>query len=306
MNATKVESPRSPEHFFIFGTPQLGSSPGPTYCHQNGYLNGLCNGTAHQSFNDRNGQYDLSRSLNSLHFISSRPTRQDFEFKPGRSLDEPAFSKSMACSDNKTQILFRDRENFDHLRRVLSNQKLNEMCVQLESIDDKDELKEIVHSCLKRKQKGSVSCTFCTRDLPVYADFPLVDGTLFLSAVKLSDSFVEIMDKSAEMQYMGFVCASCLVGKPQQIKCVSCKKLWNGSCFQIGTLYTYNILVSLPCCYAHVACKNCRKPVLDLEEGSYYFSYYSSNVDCPSCGESDYHFMKPLLGLNGISLAHRS
>ncbi len=62
---------------------------------------------------------------------------------------------------------------------------------------------------------------------------------------------------------------------------------------QIGTLYKYDIIASLPCCSTRVECKRCAKPLVDLTKGGLeYYSQYSEKATCQGCSSSDYHFIK--------------
>ena len=44
-----------------------------------------------------------------------------------------------------------------------------------------------------------------------------------------------------------------------------------------------------------VACKHCKKPLVDLNAGGFpYFSTYSEEKVCEFCRAKEYHFIKPL------------
>ena len=49
-----------------------------------------------------------------------------------------------------------------------------------------------------------------------------------------------------------------------------------------------------------VACKHCKKPLVDLSEGGLpFFSTYSEEKVCDFCCARDYHFIKPLENIYG-------
>ncbi|KAF3850127.1 hypothetical protein F7725_019846 [Dissostichus mawsoni] len=142
-------------------------------------------------------------------------------------------------------------------------------------------------------QRNVVNCALCHRALPVFEQFPLVDGTLFLSPSRHDEIEYDVpCHLQGRLMHLYAICVDCLEGV-HKIVCIKCKSRWDGSWHQLGTMYTYDILAASPCCQARLNCKHCGKPVVDVRVGMQYFSEYSNVQQCPHCGNLDYHFVKP-------------
>ena len=202
-----------------------------------------------------------------------------------------------ACSaeahELNTSSNFLRRSDFSSFLNVLPRHKVNPYHIKMEEESSCDEARQFVLSTLSARYISTVSCVLCQSQLPVFDKYPLVDGTFFLSPRKLSTSCIDV-SQNAKTIYLSAVCMSCLEGVPYPITCRLCKKKWNGSTHQLGTMYSYDIFAASPCCQQRVACQACRKPVVDLGEGKNYFSEFSQPMRCPHCGVSAYHCIKPM------------
>lgn len=207
----------------------------------------------------------------------------------------------------KNELIFKKRKDLRVLKAVLSTERFRKVTMMFGDGDEGGrEIVESVHKAMRNSNTGAVSCLFCNNESQVYENFPIVDGTLFLSPVKLSKTCIRFDDQqqnslngleSSTTRHMCFICVSCLEGKPKKLECSSCLAPWNGSFFQVGTLYSYNILSAIPCCEWKVSCKNCTKPIVDWKNGdasTLFFSHFSSKAKCPHCNVEDYHYIKSL------------
>ena len=203
----------------------------------------------------------------------------------------------------KNELVFKKRKDLRVLKAVLSTERFRKVTMMFGDGDEGGrEIVESVHRAMRSSNTGSVSCLFCNNDSQVYENFPIVDGTLFLSPVKLSKTCVRFDEQHSSnrldsARHMCFICVGCLEGKPKKLECSSCLATWNGSFFQVGTLYSYNILSAIPCCEWKVSCKSCSKPIIDWKNGdasTLFFSHFSSKAICPHCNVDDYHYIKSL------------
>ena len=208
-------------------------------------------------------------------------------------------------SNLRNELVFKKRKDLRVLKAVLSAERFRKVTMMFGDGDEGGrEIVESVHRSMRSSNTGCVSCLFCNNDSQVYENFPIVDGTLFLSPVKLSKTCVRFDDETTtttngldSSRYMCFICVSCLEGKPKKLECSSCMAPWNGSFFQVGTLYSYNILSAIPCCEWKVNCKNCARPIIDWKNGeasTLFFSHFSSKAVCPHCNVDDFHYIKSL------------
>jgi len=243
---------------------------------KNGYVNGngLVENLNHLSLNSRTSHVD-----NGIKIL------QQAGIKIKNIQNEPVFKK---------------RKDLRVLKSVLSNERFRQVVMKFGDGDEGGkEIIESVHKAMKTSKLSSVSCLFCSSETQVYDNFPIVDGTLFLSPVRLSHSCINFSETTSEKseQYMAYICVKCMEGKPSILRCSSCAVPWNGSFFQIGTLYSYNILSSTPCCQQRVSCNKCHESIINLSNGDaskLFFSYFSKKATCPHCHTDDFHFVKPL------------
>ncbi|KAL6095712.1 heca [Pungitius sinensis] len=193
-------------------------------------------------------------------------------------------------------VQFLRRLDLSELLAHVPRHKLNTYHVRME--DDAqagqgEELRRFILSALSASQRNVLNCALCHRALPVFEQFPLVDGTLFLSPSRHEEIEYDVpCHLQGRLMHLYAVCVDCLEGV-HKIVCIKCKSRWDGSWHQLGTMYTYDILAASPCCQARLNCKHCGKPVVDVRVGMQYFSEYSNVQQCPHCGNLDYHFVKP-------------
>ncbi|XP_068609807.1 headcase protein homolog [Brachionichthys hirsutus] len=193
-------------------------------------------------------------------------------------------------------VQFLRRLDLSELLTHVPRHKLNTYHVRME--DDAqagqgEELRRFILSALSASQRNVVNCALCHRVLPVFEQFPLVDGTLFLSPSRHDEIEYDVpCHLQGRLMHLYAICVDCLEGV-HKIVCIKCKSRWDGSWHQLGTMYTYDILAASPCCQARLNCKHCGKPVVDVRVGMQYFSEYSNVQQCPHCGNLDYHFVKP-------------
>ncbi|XP_038818692.1 headcase protein homolog [Salvelinus namaycush] len=196
--------------------------------------------------------------------------------------------------DNPVQFL--RRLDLTELLTHIPRHKLNTYHVRME--DDAqagqgEDLRRFILSALSASHRNMVNCALCHRTLPVFEQFPLVDGTLFLSPSRHDEIEYDVpCHLQGRLMHLYAICVDCLEGV-HKIVCIKCKSRWDGSWHQLGTMYTYDILAATPCCQARLNCKHCGKPVIDVRVGMQYFSEYSNVQQCPHCGNLDYHFVKP-------------
>ncbi|XP_029352913.1 headcase protein homolog [Echeneis naucrates] len=205
-------------------------------------------------------------------------------------------SGSMGDGAHPHPVQFLRRLDLSELLTHIPRHKLNTYHVRME--DDAqagqgEELRRFILSALSASQRNVVNCALCHRALPVFEQFPLVDGTLFLSPSRHDEIEYDVpCHLQGRLMHLYAICVDCLEGV-HKIVCIKCKSRWDGSWHQLGTMYTYDILAASPCCQARLNCKHCGKPVVDVRVGMQYFSEYSNVQQCPHCGNLDYHFVKP-------------
>ncbi|XP_034383497.1 headcase protein homolog [Cyclopterus lumpus] len=205
-------------------------------------------------------------------------------------------SGSVGDGAHSHPVQFLRRLDLSELLTHVPRHKLNTYHVRME--DDAqagqgEELRRFILSALSASQRNMVNCALCHRALPVFEQFPLVDGTLFLSPSRHDEIEYDVpCHLQGRLMHLYAICVDCLEGV-HKIVCIKCKSRWDGSWHQLGTMYTYDILAASPCCQARLNCKHCGKPVVDVRVGMQYFSEYSNVQQCPHCGNLDYHFVKP-------------
>ncbi|XP_022068074.1 headcase protein homolog [Acanthochromis polyacanthus] len=205
-------------------------------------------------------------------------------------------SGSVGDGTHPHPVQFLRRLDLSELLTHIPRHKLNTYHVRME--DDAqagqgEELRRFILSALSASQRNVVNCALCHRVLPVFEQFPLVDGTLFLSPSRHDEIEYDVpCHLQGRLMHLYAICVDCLEGV-HKIVCIKCKSRWDGSWHQLGTMYTYDILAASPCCQARLNCKHCGKPVVDVRVGMQYFSEYSNVQQCPHCGNLDYHFVKP-------------
>ncbi|XP_030628722.1 headcase protein homolog isoform X2 [Chanos chanos] len=200
----------------------------------------------------------------------------------------------LSPGDNPVQFL--RRLDLSELLTHIPRHKLNTYHVRMEDdaqVGQGEDLRKFILSALSASHRNVVHCALCHRTLPIFEQFPLVDGTLFLSPSRHDEIEYDVpCHLQGRLMHLYAICVDCLEGV-HKIVCIKCKSRWDGSWHQLGTMYTYDILAASPCCQARLNCKHCGKPVIDVRVGMQYFSEYSNVQQCPHCGNLDYHFVKP-------------
>jgi len=215
-------------------------------------------------------------------------------------LEQVGYKVHQPTSPSSPELTFKKRKDLRVLKLALSSERFREVAVKFGDGDEGGrEISESVHRTLRRAKTSQVSCVNCKTGCQVYENFPIVDGTLFLTPVPRSTQCIRFVEKSPTTskaeRFLGFICVGCMEGK--MLTCSSCNVAWNGSFFQVGTMYSYDILSATPCCERAVACNKCTRPVIDMSKGeahNLYFSNFSAKTTCPHCREDDFHFIKPL------------
>lgn len=224
------------------------------------------------------------------------------------SLEEHHFPGSFGDhSQPPRRVLLQDRSRHDSgssifSRRldyssfnVLPKHKINSYHIKMEdecSIGN-DETRIFILSNLASNKMNRVPCVLCKNPMAVFDRYPLIDGTFFLSPRQHHKSCVQVKSEG-KCQYLTSVCMACLEGWNSHISCRYCFKSWSGSHLILGTMYSYDIFAAMPCCPERLKCNSCGQLVIHPDQRFNFFSDYSQNVSCPSCGNQDAHFVKNL------------
>lgn len=201
---------------------------------------------------------------------------------------------------HSNEPVFKKRKDLRTLQNNLSKERYREVVMKFGDggEDGGKEILASVHTTMKKNKLLHMSCLFCEGQSQVYENFPVVDGTLFVSPLRLSRDCAVFYENNAANEsprYMSYICVKCQEGQSKTLKCADCAKPWNGSFFQVGTLYSYNILSAIPCCQTQFSCKKCHKETLSANDtSSLFFSHFSKKTMCPHCNTEDFHFVKPL------------
>lgn len=184
-----------------------------------------------------------------------------------------------------------DYSSFNSLPR----HKINSYHIKMEDEGNcgNDETRCFVLSNLAAARMSRVMCVLCQSVMLIFDQYPLIDGTFFLSPRQHRKSCLQVK-VDGRLQYLGAVCMGCLEGWNMQLRCHFCLKRWQGTSLILGTMYSYDIFAANPCCLDRLKCNNCHKLVVLPEERCNYFSDYSNSLLCPHCGHVDYHFVKSL------------
>lgn len=187
---------------------------------------------------------------------------------------------------------FAHRSDFKVFEKFVPRHLVNSYHIKME--DDGygagDDTRSFVLSSLAFHRTSFVNCVLCGWKMTVYDQFPLVDGTFFLSPLKLNGCALQIESKES---YLTAVCLRCLVGS-HKVTCTFCHAPWNGNAHQIGTMYSYDLFAACPCCPASVQCNNCHQPLVEPKHLSLSFSQLSAKHKCAHCKACDFHFVKPI------------
>lgn len=190
---------------------------------------------------------------------------------------------------------FAHRTNYSIFEKLVPRHLVNSYHIKME--DDGygagDETRSFVLSSLAFHRTSFVNCVLCSFRLMVYDQYPLLDGTFFLSPLKLNSSALIVESKDDTPSYLTAVCLRCLVGS-NRVTCTYCHMPWNGNAHQIGTMYSYDLFAACPCCPASVQCNKCKHPLVEPKHLTLSFSQLSSKHKCGNCNVSDFHFVKPI------------
>ncbi|XP_066556283.1 headcase protein homolog isoform X2 [Amia ocellicauda] len=139
----------------------------------------------------------------------------------------------LASVDGPVQFL--RRLDLSELLAHIPRHKLNTYHVRME--DDAhagqgEDLRKFILSALSASHRNVVSCALCNRTLPVFDQFPLVDGTLFLSPSRHDEIEYDVpchLQGSSELQALWEACDRCTSGdavffRVQQ--CATVSSLW--------------------------------------------------------------------------------
>lgn len=202
----------------------------------------------------------------------------------------------LTSSDLKLQPMrhtnFRHRIDYKGIEEYLPRDKFNSNHIKVDCEGyAMEDMKTYVLSNLSMCGADEIFCVVCRMRMPVYDQFPLVNGLMFLSPALNSNEHPVYVKIDGQNKYIHGVCVQCLEGK--DVECSYCESTWSGGEFQIGTLYKFDLFAAKPCCETRVSCKSCRKP---LGEWSYprSYSYYSRRERCGNCYAFDYHCINPL------------
>lgn len=187
--------------------------------------------------------------------------------------------------------IFRRRTSLDAFESLPADQQ-NSYHIKLEDEGPhgNDGIRKLVLCALTKLNVTTLRCVLCSKSLPVFDQYPLIDGTLFLTPYRYGTCANEVTWKNGKSNLCA-VCLECLQG---DIRCRNCRKAWNGRTLQLGTMYTFDVFAADQCCEQRSSCNRCMQPVLDKGNSLHFFSDYSRATKCPHCFTEDYHFIKPL------------
>lgn len=208
-----------------------------------------------------------------------------------------AFSAPMVLTSLSPAYMqpFAHRTDYSIFERLVPRYLVNSYHIKME--DDGygagDDTRSFVLSSLAFHRTSFVKCVLCSSKMTVYDQFPLLDGTFFLSPLRLNSFALEVESKNDTPSYLTAVCLLCLVGV-NKVHCVHCHTPWNGNAHQIGTMYSFDLFAACPCCPFSVQCNKCKQPLVEPKHLSLSFSQLSSKHKCNNCNMCDFHFVKPI------------
>ena len=229
--------------------------------------------------------------------LSEKSSHTIVSIPPPRTRSRSYKNSDSISSDNGTSYMqpFAHRTDYSIFDQLLPRSMVNSYHIKME--DDGyaagDDTRSFVLSSLAYHHKSHVSCVLCDCELEVYDRYPLLNGTFYLSPIQPKATSLEVESKDDSILFMSAVCVMCLVGV-NHVQCSFCRKVWNGRCHQVGTMYSYDLFAATPCCSTSIECNNCKLPVVELTKLSLSFTQLSSQYDCSACGTHDYHFIKPI------------
>lgn len=210
----------------------------------------------------------------------------------GRSNSDSISSENGAASYMQP---FAHRSDYSIFEKIVPRHLVNSYHIKME--DDGygagDDTRSFVLSSLAFHHSSSINCILCSTKMTVYDQFPLIDGSFYLCPLKPSEFSLEVEGKGDDNTFLSAVCIRCMVGI-NKVTCRYCSMPWNGNPHQIGTMYSYDIFASFPCCPATVQCNQCKHLLVDPSKVTLSFSQLSAQAKCSQCGSLDYHYIKPV------------
>ncbi|KAI0988949.1 hypothetical protein GJ496_007306 [Pomphorhynchus laevis] len=196
-----------------------------------------------------------------------------------RGLRKQSYSSKQYLPNDERILLkgniFAKRYDFRAFLNKLPIEKQNAAFTKFE--DDgpfgNDESRINLLSQLSFNNKVDVCCLICLKVYPIYEQYPLVDGTLFLSStLHRTDKIVPIPirpNKSGlpktQHKYLYLICINCLHSNENKIiRCRHCKRPWQvGRNLIVGALYARDVLTIDPCCEMFSKCNYCQHTLLN-------------------------------------------
>jgi predicted nucleic-acid-binding Zn-ribbon protein len=139
-----------------------------------------------------------------------------------------------------------------------------------------------------------MTCILCRSHMDVYDRYPLVDGTFFLSPINHGDLGVPVRHEGRDA-FLLATCLTCMETAAARLSCLKCgaKNWFLGASLMLGTLYSYDVLASAPCCPPE--CRGCHTALpLPSAHHQRHFSAFSEPSNCPKCGIRDAHYVRRL------------
>ncbi|KRY19194.1 DNA polymerase alpha subunit B [Trichinella patagoniensis] len=208
--------------------------------------------------------------------------------------DTGILNNSSHCLDMQAQStgnIFRRRQNLESFRKALPRSKINGINIKLE--DDcpqgNDETRLFVLTNLGDHKRRTVTCIICQSLLPVYDRYPLIDGTFFLSPINHENLGVMVNYEGSSL-YLLSLCMYCMESAPK-LMCILCgsEGWFIGNKLIYGTLYTYDVLAAVHCCFPR--CYSCYGTIPTAEEKNSFFRFSEMSA-CPHCSVNGYHFIR--------------
>jgi hypothetical protein len=242
----------------------------------------------------------LRRRSNSMSSTGSSPAGSSLSDSPnspahfGNGFGACSLKRRFFSDRHGTGSIFSRRLDFSSFNS-LPRHKINSYHIKMEDDGNhgNDETRCFVLSNLATLRLSRASCLLCRSSMMVFDQYPLIDGTFFVSPRRYAENCIPV-NVDERQQFLCAVCMSCLEGWTALLRCRFCRTRWDGSSLVLGTMYSYDIFAANPCCPERLTCTGCRNLVLHPEHRFNFYSDYSHSMSCPHCAKHDYHFVKPL------------
>lgn len=119
-----------------------------------------------------------------------------------------------------TPVQFLRRLDLSELLTHIPRHKLNTFHVRMEDdaqVGQGEDLRKFILAALSASHRNVVNCALCHRALPVFEQFPLVDGTLFLSPSRHDE-----IEYDVPCHLQGTGCLSVMLGFIKRWNCLLC------------------------------------------------------------------------------------